>query len=129
MILVLDSGGVTGLVRYRSRLDEMRRRNLWPAQVPAMVLTEVLTGDGRRDVLVNRLLRHCQIRPVTEEVAREAGRLRARTGRAGEISAVDAIVAAFAGAQRDEALVLTSDPDDLRDLCRHGAGSVRVART
>lgn len=129
MILVLDSGGVTGLVRYRERLDEVRRRNLWPAQVPVVVLTEVLTGDGRRDAAVNRLLRLCEIRPITEEVAREAGRLRTRSGRAGEISAVDAIVAAFAGSQRGEALVLTSDPDDLRDLCRHGGGSVRVART
>ena len=129
MILVLDSGGVSGLVRYRERLDEVRRRNLWPAQVPAVVLTEVLTGDGRRDALVNRLLRHCQIRPVTEELAREAGRLRSRTGRSGEISAVDAVVAAFACVQRDEVLVLTSDPDDLGDLCRHGGGSVRVART
>lgn len=129
MILVLDGGGVTGLIRYRERLDEVRRRGLWPAQVPVVVLAEVLTGDGRRDAPVNRLLRHCQIRPITEEMAREAGRLRTRTGRADEISAVDAIVAAFAGSQRDEALVLTSDPDDLRDLCRHGSGSVRVART
>lgn len=129
MILVLDSGGVTGLVRYRQRLDEVRRRNLWPAQVPVVVLAEVLTGDGRRDAPVNRLLRLCDIRPITEEVAREAGRLRTRSGRAGEISAIDAIVAAFAGSQRDEALVLTNDPGDLRDLCRHGGGSVRVART
>ena len=129
MILVLDSGGVSGLVRYRERLAELQRRGLWPAQVPVVVLTEVLRGDGRRDAATNQLLRHCQIRPVSEMVAREAARLRTRTGRAGTISAVDALVAAFAGDQRDEVLLLTSDPDDLRDLCRHGRRPVTVART
>ena len=39
---------------------------MWPAQVPAVVLTESLTGDHRRDFHLNRLLRACQVRDVDE---------------------------------------------------------------
>ena len=66
MTLILDSGGITALAAQRARLTELRRRGLWPAQVPAVVLTEALTGDHRRDFHTNRLLRACQIRDVNE---------------------------------------------------------------
>lgn len=126
MSLVLDAGGLTALAGQRARLHELRRRGLWPALVPAVVLTEALTGDHRRDFHVNRLLRSCQVRVVNEAEAREAGRLRTATGRAGTISAVDAVVAAVAGA-RPNAAVLTSDPLDLRALAEHTAFPVCVA--
>jgi predicted nucleic acid-binding protein len=96
--LVLDAGGISALAGQRARLLELRRRGQWPAQVPAVVLAEALTGDHRRDFHANRLLHACQIRDVTEPLAREAGRLRAATGRAATISAADSIVAAFASA-------------------------------
>lgn len=115
MRLVLDTGGLTTLAGQRARLQELRRRGLWPAHVPAVVLTEALTGDHRRDVHVNRLLKTCQVEDVDEIQAREAGRLRTATGRAGTISPVDAVVAAVAGALADS-VVLTSDPHDLREL-------------
>ncbi|CCG04395.1 protein of unknown function [Blastococcus saxobsidens DD2] len=118
MTLVLDSGGVTGLAGQRARLRELQRRGLWPAEVPAVVLTEALTGDHRRDFQLNRLLRACQVRPVPELQAREAAVLRTRTERAGEISAVDAVVAASAST-RPGSVVLTSDPGDLRALAEH----------
>ena len=51
---------------------ELRRRGLWPAQVPAVVLAEALTGDHRRLVHADRLPRACQIRDVTEPCARVA---------------------------------------------------------
>src|SRR5262245_26547653 len=95
LTLVLDSGGVSGLAGRRARLVELRRRGDWPPLVPAVVLTEALTGDHRRDVAVNRLLRLSQVRPISEDIAREAARLRTGTGRAGSISAVDAVVAAI----------------------------------
>lgn len=91
-----------------------------------MVLAEALTGDHRRDFHVNRLLRACQIREVNERQSREAARLRTATGRAGTISAVDAVVAAFASA-RPDAVVLTSDPSDLRALAKHAALPIAVA--
>src|ERR1019366_2506541 len=53
---------------------ELRRRGLWPAQLPAVVLAEALTGDHRRDFHANRLLRACQVRDVATAAA---GRRRA----------------------------------------------------
>lgn len=94
--------------------------------VPAVVLTEALTGDHRRDFGANRLLRVCNIAMIDGEVAREAARLRTATGRAGTISAVDAIVAAFA-ARIAGAIVLTSDATDLRALAEHAAAPFTVA--
>jgi predicted nucleic acid-binding protein len=91
---------------------ELRRRGAWPAQVPSVVLAEALTGDHRRDFRANRLLRACQVRPVTEPHAREGARLRSAAGRAATISATDAIVAAFASACPDP-IVLTRDPRGL----------------
>lgn len=91
-----------------------------------MVLTEALTGDHRRDVLTNRLLRICQVREVDERQAREAARLRTATGRAESISAVDALVAAFAGA-RPDAVVLTIDPRDLGARAEHTVGPITIA--
>lgn len=124
--LVLDSGGLSALAQQRARLDELRRRTLWPAQVPSVVLSETLTGDHRRDFHVNRLLRACQIRPVDELNARRAARMRSATDRPGTISAVDAIVAAFADAQ-PEAVVLTSDPTDLRALAAQAESKIAIA--
>ncbi len=84
-----------------------------------------MQGDHRRDFHTNRLLRTCQIREVDETQAREAARLRTATGRAGTISAVDAVVAALAGTQPD-AVVITSDPIDLRALSEHTALPISV---
>ncbi len=125
MTLVLDAGGLSALAGQRARLQELRRRGLWPAQVPAVVLTEALTEDHRRDFHINRLLRTCQVREVDEPQAREAARLRTATDRAATISAVDAVVAALAGA-RPDAVVLTSDPLDLRALAAHAASPISV---
>lgn len=128
MTLVLDSGGITSLADQRARLAELRRRGLWPAQVPAVVLAEALTGDHRRDLHTNRLLRACQIRDVDEHVARAAAHLRTATGRAGDISAADAIVAAYADSRPDP-VVLTSDPADLTALAAHAKRHITVVRT
>ena len=115
MTLVLDRGGVTALTGQRTRLAELRRRGEWPPVVPAIVVTEVLTGDHRRDFHQNRLLGLCQVRVVAEDLARLGARLRGATGRPGSISATDAVVAALATTVTD-AVVLTSDPKDLQAL-------------
>ncbi|HWM06144.1 MAG TPA: hypothetical protein VNP92_27685 [Actinophytocola sp.] len=128
MILILDSGGISALAGQRARLTELRRRGLWPAQVPAVALTEALTGDHRRDFHTNRLLRACQIRDIGEPLARAAAQLRTATGRAGTISAADAIVAAYADTC-PEPVVLTSDPADLTALASHAQRRITVART
>ncbi len=126
MTVILDAGGVSALAGQRARLVELRRRGYWPAQIPAVVLTEVLTGDHRRDFHTNRLLRACQVRDVDELQAREGARLRTCAARAGMISATDAIVAAFASTLPDP-VVLTSDPHDLDVLAAHTARPITVA--
>jgi predicted nucleic acid-binding protein len=115
MTLILDAGGVTALAGKRARMGELRVEGLWPPQIPAVVVVEVLTGDHRRDFHVNHLLRLSDIRDVDEKVARRAARLRTATGRADEISATDAVVAAFADTC-DSPIVWTTDLVDLRDL-------------
>ncbi|MGQ0775304.1 MAG: hypothetical protein ACT4NY_12920 [Pseudonocardiales bacterium] len=124
MTVILDAGGVSALAGQRARLAELRRRGHWPAQVPAVVLTEALTGDHRRDFHTNRLLRACQIRDVDEPQAREGARLRTCTG--GTISATDAIVVAFASTLPNP-VVLTSDPHDLDALAEHTNRPITVA--
>jgi predicted nucleic acid-binding protein len=126
MTLVLDAGGLSALAGQRARLAELRRRGQWPAQVPAIVLAEALTGDHRRDFHTNHLLRTCQVRDITEILAREGARLRAATGRAGTISATDAVVAAFASCC-SHPTVLTSDPADLTALAAYTAHPVTIA--
>jgi hypothetical protein len=97
-------------------------------QVLAVVLAEALTGDSRRDVHANRLLRTCQVRDVDEPQSLEAARLRTATGHASKISAVDAVVVAFAGSRPDP-LVLTSDPRDLGALAEQAARPITVVAT
>src|SRR6266498_2207892 len=114
MSLVLDSGGVSALAANIARLREIRAKGDWPPLIPADVLAESLTGDHRRDHLVNRLLRECMIRDVTEVIARHAALLRYASRRKG-ISAVDAIVTATAD-HAGGGIVVTSDPDDVGAL-------------
>jgi predicted nucleic acid-binding protein len=128
MTLVLDSGGISALAGDRARLSELLRRDLWPPQVPAVVLAEALTGDARRDFHANHLLRTCQVRDVDETVSREAARLRTATARASKISAVDAVVVAFASLRPDP-IVLTSDPRDLGALAEHTIRPLTVVKT
>jgi len=123
--LVLDSHGLTMLAENRARLDELRRRGEWPAIVPSVILTEALTGDHRRDYHENRVLRTCDVRPVDEILARAAAHLRSRASARHAPCAVDAIVVAVAD-QAGGAIVLSSDPGDLRVLARYTDNEVRI---
>ena len=127
MTLILDSGGLSALAGQRARLAELRRRGQWPPQIPSVVLTEALTGDHRRDFHENRLISLCQVRDVTEVLAREGARLRTFTGRADTISATDAIIAAMATTY-PYPVVLTSDPDDIAALLDEYPSQVIVSR-
>jgi predicted nucleic acid-binding protein len=126
--LILDSGGISALAGNRARLTELRNRGLWPPQVPSVVLAEALTGDARRDFHANHLLRTSQIRDTDEATARDAARLRTATGKASKISAVNAVVVAFAGLHPDP-VVLTGDPRDLSDLAAQTIRPVTIAAT
>lgn len=125
MTLILDSHGVTSLASDRARLAELRNRGEWPPLVPAVVLTESLSGDHRRDYHENRLLRTCDIRSVDEALAREAAGLRAQIRTKRAPSAVDAVVVALAD-HAGGGVVLSSDSGDLRALARHARNPVRI---
>lgn len=119
-MLVLDSGGVSRLAKRdkdtAALIIALRRRGLWPAIVPAVVLTESLTGSAQRDANTNRFLKACDLRPsVSERVARRAAELRTKARKG---SAVDALVVAIA---EPGSTVLTSDGDDLRALAANAA--------
>lgn len=128
MTLVLDSHGLTSLAENRARLEALRDRGEWPPIVPSVVLAEALTGNHRRDYQENRLLRACKIWSVDELLARTAAGLRSQVTSPRVPSAVDAIVVACAD-QAGGAIVLTSDPRDLRSLARHTTSEVRVVAT
>jgi hypothetical protein len=115
MTYVLDAGGVTRLACDRAVVSRLRHGGHWPPEVPAVVLVEALTGDHRRDHPTNRLLTMCMVRDTDEPQARRAGTLRTATGRAGGISAVDALVVAVAETVQDPRII-SSDPRDMADL-------------
>ncbi|WP_109508682.1 type II toxin-antitoxin system VapC family toxin [Nocardioides speluncae] len=119
-MLVLDSGGLSRLAKRDRQtaalLLALRRRGLWPAVVPTVVLAESLTGSPQRDANVNRLLKACDMRPaVSERMARRAAELRTKSRRG---SAVDALVVAIA---EPGSTVLSSDGEDLGALAANAA--------
>ena len=124
MRLILDSGALTALASDRARLAALHRRGLWPPLVPAVVLTESLTGDHRRDHAVDRLIALTEVVDVDEGLARTAARLRTAASRP-RVSVVAAVVAATATNTAD-AVVITGDPRDLRALAAVASTSFGV---
>ncbi len=78
--------------------------------VPAIVVGQAWR-DGRRQVLLGRLLRTCEVEPTMAETAKAAGVL---CGKAGSSDVVDATVMVTALAHR--AIIFSSDDDDLAKL-------------
>ena len=114
--MILDSGAVIALAARDATVRRfveraIQRRTL--VVVPAVVVAETTRG-GPRDAPVNRVLKAVDvIAPVTEEVARLAGRLLAAVERSNVT--VDALIVAEA-IPGEAAIVLTGDPDDLSAL-------------
>ena len=121
--LTLDAGALIALERG-DRVTSSRMRAAVLEGVVRVVPTVVLTQVWRhpsRQVTLARVLRGCQVEPLTEELAREAGLLCAA---AGTTDAVDAVV--MASARSRGGAVLTSDPDDLGRLAAVPGRRVRV---
>lgn len=113
--LILDAGGILALSRgdgdARAALERARREG-YVVVVPTPVLAQVHRG-GRDRARIDRIINTVDaLLPTSEDVARRAGELQAM---AGTSDPVDAIVVAEALAAVP-ALILTSDPDDLRRL-------------
>ncbi|MFD8479120.1 DNA-binding protein [Kitasatospora sp. NPDC059673] len=117
--LVLDSEALSKLSRrHRSMttwLDAARTLDL-------LLVTSAATLVEARDPKVpqaafDHAVSLTKVRPVTEEVARDASRLLTAEGLHGHKYAIDAMLAATAHLERGHVTVVTSDTDDLRRLC------------
>ena len=123
--LLLDSGAIIALAagseRARRFLQRAARERIL-AVIPAVVIAETTRG-GPRDALVNRVIKAVdEVAPITEAVAREAGRLLAATRLAN--ATIDALVVAMA-TRREPTIILTGDLDHIRVLAA-GYTHVRV---
>jgi hypothetical protein len=113
--LVLDAGAIFALARGDGdtrAAPERARREGYVVVIPTPVLAQVHRG-GRDRTWIDRVVNAVDaLLPTSAAVARRAGELMARSDTS---DAVDAIVAAEAR-MSTPALILTSDPDDLRRL-------------
>lgn len=87
--------------------------------VPAPVVAQV--SRSPQQAQLRRFLTGCAVVPLGESQAHEAGRLLGKTGTA---DVVDAVVATIA--VRQKAIILTSDPDDIRRLVSASGHDVSV---
>jgi predicted nucleic acid-binding protein len=112
--ILLDSGPLTALAHDHEALRAVVRKALAADAtivVPTIVIAESTIGD-QRDANVNRLLSNVDVLDLTERIARDAAKLRARVRGA---SVADAVVIATAD-RVPGTTVLTADTRDLRAL-------------
>jgi predicted nucleic acid-binding protein len=117
--LVLDSEALSKLSRrHRDMtvwLDVARALDL-------LVVTSAATLVEARDpklpqAAFDLAVSLAKVRPVTEEIARTASKLLAAEGLHGHKYAIDAMLAATAHLEHGDVTVVTSDVEDLRQLC------------
>ncbi|MFF3600189.1 type II toxin-antitoxin system VapC family toxin [Kitasatospora indigofera] len=117
--LVLDSEALSKLSRrHRDMtvwLDVARTLDL-------LVVTSAATLVEARDPKVpqaafDHAVSLTKVRPITEEIARAASKLLVSAGLHGHKYAIDAMLAATAHLEHGDVTVVTSDLDDLRQLC------------
>jgi len=113
--VVLDSGALVAFERNDRRvrrLIELASEHARPLHAPAAVIAQVWR-DGARQARLAALVKSglLEVRDLDLDEARAAGAL---CGASGTADVVDASVALLA--RRHHAAVLTSDPDDMRQL-------------
>jgi predicted nucleic acid-binding protein len=87
---------------------------------PAPVVAQV--SRSSQQVQLRRFLTGCAVVPLDESEAHEAGRLLGKTGTA---DVIDAVVVTIA--LRQKAMILTSDPDDIKRLASASGHEIIVA--
>lgn len=121
---VYDTGALLAAERRSTHLwalhDEMLARDVVP-RVPVAVLAQAWRGGPQASL--SRLLRGCRVEPDTEALGRAAGAACAAASRA---DVVDALV--VVNALRYDAVVFTSDPDDLHQIAAALDVPLRVHR-
>ncbi|MFJ9245950.1 type II toxin-antitoxin system VapC family toxin [Streptomyces sp. NPDC101776] len=126
--LVLDREGLSKLVRRTPELTEWLAAaeaddiRVVVSSVTLVEARDLRTHQARFDHAVSRV----NVVPPSEAIARRASTLLASAGLHGHEYALDAIVAATALASPAPVTVLTSDPEDLRDLCGAGVQVIKV---
>jgi predicted nucleic acid-binding protein len=124
--MILDAGGILALARgdvhARVALERALREG-YVVVIPTPVLAQVHRG-GHDRAHIDRVLKAVNgLLPTSEQVARRAGELQAKTSTS---DAVDAIVAAE-GLMSAPALILTTDPADISLLLEGEPEATRVA--
>ena len=121
--MTLDAGALIAVDRgdraVHALLKEVTRKN-WVVTVPAPVVGQVWR-DGARQARLATMLKACRVEPTTDEMARAAGVL---LGRAGRADIVDGLVVLGAVKRGDE--ILTSDPADLAALIAESPSTVPI---
>jgi predicted nucleic acid-binding protein len=116
--LILDAEGLTKLAAGDPRVlarFELARRLQRHIVTAASTLAEVLRGvHGDADIY--RVLKDVEVVGIDKDRGRAAGELLGKTGLSGHRCALDALLAVVALAQPRPAILLTSDPRDLRKL-------------
>jgi len=110
--IILDAGAFIAFEKgdggVRDRIAIARKRSIELATTSPVIAQA--WRDGRRQVLVARLVAATRVDAPDEVAAKHAGALLAVTGTA------DVVDALLVGLARDGDVILTSDPDDIEPL-------------
>ena len=122
-MLVLDAGAFVAVERGDRDVVALVKRERLSGRVPVTnggVVGQVWRGGSGRQAPVALLLAGVDVVSLDDLLGRRAGTLLARSGRA---DAIDAAVVCLAGDGDD---ILTSDPEDLRDLAQAAGIHVEI---
>jgi len=125
--IVLDAGALIALDRNDRETWAMLRVAAEAGSVilvPAGAIGQAWR-DGKRQALLTRALRHCDELAFDGLIARAAGLLCGQTGTADVIDATVALAAA-AAARAGDAVLVTSDLDDMERLTSALAARLRI---
>ena len=121
--LVLDAGAFIAVDRNdrsmiaRLRVAQLRGHEL---RTSAIVIAQVWRGAGGKQVGIARLLQAVDVRPIDEQLARDAGALLAKAGTDDPIDATVVLVA------RSGDRILTSDPGDIEHLASRARKKIAI---
>ena len=122
-MLVLDAGAFVAVERGNRDVVALVKRERLSGRVPVTnggVVGQVWRAGSGRQAPIARLLAGVEVVPLDDLLGRRAGTLLARSGTA---DAIDAAVVCLAEDGDD---ILTSDPEDLRDLAQAAGIHVEI---
>ena len=125
--IVLDAQAVS-LWLDQDRRMLTRLRTLAEMETPLVVCANTIIELARHPAhrRLDWFLLRARIEPVTRSVAQSAATLLRDAGMSGHSHAIDASVAAVALEQPSPSAIMTSDPDDMYQLCDDRAYILRV---